>query len=253
MLTYRGDSEGVKGVLSGQTLSWQVLGEALHVAAARGHVRVVDLLLRHGAKVGLQDINGRTALHHAARHLHNEVADLFVEHGASTSIEDMSGSTPIDLAVLHGRDAAGFIHKHMDNFALTITRRPSLLAALTPNHATNLTVMGVRRAISGRWEGHYEYLAWEEGRRDTFSLDIPSKAPKGSQPSTFSMGGEDEVGPFHIYGFVDPIGTVWFVKLYQRQGWLYRGEVDTIRGVLKGTWGSNRKLWFGTFKLRRAG
>jgi hypothetical protein len=67
------------------------------------------------------------------------------------------------------------------------------------------------------------------------------------------MGGEDEVGPFHIYGFVDPIGTVWFVKLYQRQGWLYRGEVDTIRGVLKGTWGSNRKLWFGTFKLRRAG
>jgi hypothetical protein len=66
------------------------------------------------------------------------------------------------------------------------------------------------------------------------------------------MGGEDEVGPFHIYGFVDPIGTVWFVKLYQRQGWLYRGEVDAIRGVLKGTWGSNRKLWFGTFKLRRA-
>jgi hypothetical protein len=253
MLAYRGDSEEVKVALAGETLPWHVLGEAMHVAAARGHVRVVDLLLGHGAKVGLQDINGRTALHHAARQLHNEVADLLVDHGASTSIEDMSGSTPIDLAIFHGKDAAGFIHKHMDNFALTITRRPSLLTALTPNHATNLTVMGVRRALSGRWEGHYEYLAWDQGRCDPFSLDIPSKPPKGSQPSTFSMGGEDLFGPFHIYGFVDPIGTVWFVKLYQRQGWLYRGEVDPVRGVVKGTWGSNRKLWFGTFKMRRAG
>jgi ankyrin repeat protein len=253
MLAYRGDLEGVKVVLSGQTLPWQVLGEAMHVAAARGHVRVVDLLLRHGAKVGLQDINGRTALHHAARHLHNEVADMLVEHGASIGIEDIVGSTPIDLAVLHGRDAAGFIYKHMDNFALNITRRPSLLTALTPNHATNLTVMGVRRAISGKWEGHYEYLEWEEGRRDAFSLDIPSKAPKGSRPSTFSIVGEDVTGPFHAYGFVDPLGTVWFVKLYQRHGWLYRGQVDEKSGMFKGTWGSNRKLWFGTFRLRRTG
>ncbi|KAK3357803.1 ankyrin repeat and SOCS box protein 7 [Lasiosphaeria hispida] len=253
MLAYRGDLEEVEVVLSGQTLSRQVLGEAMHTAAARGHVRIVDLILRHGAKVGLQDINGRTALHHAARHLHNEVADLLVEHGASTEVEDMNGSTPIDLAVVHGRDAAGLIQKHMDNFTLTINRRPSLMTAVTPNHATNLTVMGARKAISGRWEGHYECLAWEAGRRDAFSLEIPSEASRGSRPSTFSMVGEDVVGPFEFHGFVDPIGTVWFVKLYQHHGWLYRGQVDAEKGVLKGTWGSNRKLWFGTFELRRKG
>jgi ankyrin repeat protein len=254
MLAYRGDLDGVKKVMiSGRTLSRQVSGEALHVAAARGHLGVVDLLLRFGAKGDLQDINGRTALHYAARHLHNDVADLLVEHGASTEIEDMNGSTPIDLAVVHGDDAAGFIQKHMDNLSLALNRRPSLLTVVTPNHAANLTVMGVRRAIRGSWEGHYAYLAWSEGDRDAFVLDIPSEASGGSRPSTFSMVGEDVVGRFHFHGFVDAIGTVWFVKLYQHHGWLYRGQLDAEKGVLRGTWGSNRKLWFGTFELRRKG
>ncbi len=41
------------------------------------------------------------------------------------------------------------------------------------------------------------------------------------------------------------------VKLYSRHGWLYRGQVDQEKQTFKGTWGSNRKLWFGTFKLTR--
>ncbi|KAK3291787.1 ankyrin repeat and SOCS box protein 7 [Chaetomium fimeti] len=252
MLAYHGALEELKAVLSRQTLPHQILGEAMRAAAARGHVRVVDLLIRrHGARVNVQDINERTALHYAARHLHKEVADLLVEHGASIDVEDMNGSTPIDLAVVHGKDAAGFIQEHMDNFTVGLNRRPSILTAITPNQATNLTGMGVRKAISGRWQGHYECLAWEEGRRDSFSLDIPSEAARDSRPSTFSMVGEDIVGPFDFHGFVDPIGTVWFVKLYQHHGWLYRGQVDVKKAVLKGTWGSNRKLWFGTFELKR--
>lgn len=113
MLAYRGNAEGVKMLLSVQTPLQNVLGEAMNAAAACGHVRVVDLLLRHGARGDLQDINGRTALHHAVQHLHIEVANLLVEHSADTEIEDMNGSTPFDLALLHGNDAAGFIQDHL--------------------------------------------------------------------------------------------------------------------------------------------
>jgi hypothetical protein len=122
---------------------------------------------------------------------------------------------------------------------------------MTPNHAANLTVMGARSAISGAWEGHYEYLSWEKGAKDPFSIDVPAKPPTELRPCTFSNKGEDTVGPFHFHGFVDPAGIVWFVKLYEKLGWLYRGQVQPDKGVFKGTWGLNRKLWFGTFELRQ--
>ncbi|KAK4139187.1 uncharacterized protein C8A04DRAFT_40914 [Dichotomopilus funicola] len=245
MLAYRGDFEGVKVLLSGQTRSQHVLGEAMNAAAARGHVRVVDLFLRHGARPNLQDINGRTALHHAARYLHGQVAGLLIEHGAGTEIMDLYGSTPIDPAILNGNGATAFIWNRLDDFPVAINRRLSLLTPHTPDHTADPVLMGVRRAITGRWEENYQYRVARVGPFNTFFLEIPPETPEGSRPSTFSMVGKDRVGPFYLQGFVDFVGAVWFVKLYQRRGWLYRGE------VLKGTRGSNRKRWFWTFDLRR--
>jgi hypothetical protein len=42
------------------------------------------------------------------------------------------------------------------------------------------------------------------------------------------------------------------LKLYCKLGWLYRGQLDSDLQTLRGTWGSNRKLWFGTFNLTKA-
>ncbi len=250
ILAYDGDSKGLENYLveTCGSLPAHILDEALHAASARGNLAIVQLLLRSGAQVDECDLNGRTALHYATRHLHFDVADLLVENGASISAEDDIGSTPIDLAVVHGKKAIGFIQKHMESFTLKISRRPSLLA-ITPNQLSNLSMLGTRKAISGSWTGHYEHLSWFEGRRDVFAIDIPSAPPRG--PCTFSSEDEDVVGKFQFLGFVDPIGIIWFVKLYQRHGWLYRGQLDTDRQTLKGTWGSNRKLWFGTFELKR--
>ncbi|KAI1389626.1 ankyrin repeat and SOCS box protein 7 [Hypoxylon trugodes] len=250
ILAYNGDIAGVRKLLSESSspLPIQVLGEALHAASAQGHLPIVGFLLKNRTSASVVDINGRIALHHAAKHLHFDVADLLVEHGASITLEDMIGSTPIDLAIQSGQKAIEFIQNHMDDFTLNISRRPSLLA-VTPNPSTNLTAMGARKAISGSWTGHYKYLSWQEGRRDPFTINIPASPPQGAQPSTFSDEGADVIGPFQFHGFVDSIGTVWFVKLYKELGWLYRGQVDPEKGILKGTWGSNRKLWFGTFQL----
>ncbi|KAF3762954.1 hypothetical protein M406DRAFT_333297 [Cryphonectria parasitica EP155] len=250
MLAYDGDAVKAENLLRDSTPE-MVLSEALHVASARGHVEIIELPLSNHAKINLslRDINGRTALHHATRHMHLDVANLLAHQGAGVSLEDDVGSTPIDLAVRHGKNAGDFIQEHMDDFTLNISRRPSLLG-VTPNQGASLTVIGIRKRLSGMWAGHYCYLAWNDGRKDPFSINIPAEQPRNSQPCTFSSDGEDVIGPFQIHGFVDPAGIVWFAKLYRATGWLYRGRLDATKGVLKGTWGSNRKLWFGTLVLR---
>ncbi|KAI0418427.1 hypothetical protein F5X98DRAFT_118990 [Xylaria grammica] len=68
----------------------------------------------------------------------------------------------------------------------------------------------------------------------------------------FNRDEEDEVGTFHFYGFVDSIGVIWFVYLYSSLGWLYRGKLDVTGRTFRGTWGSNRSLWHGTFELRKS-
>ncbi|KAM0259059.1 hypothetical protein ACHAQJ_003560 [Trichoderma viride] len=250
MLAYMGETKGVENKLHelDSPLSASDLGEALHAASAMGHLSIVKLLLRKGARVNRRDDTGRTALHYAAKYLREDVAGFLVESGANLSLEDIIGSTPIDLAVSHGMEASSFIQKHMDDFTLTISRRPSLLA-VTPNQSTDLIIMRSRAAISGSWSGYYDYMVWSSGRQDPFDLNIPAEPPQGSRPSTFSNEGEDTIGKFQFHGFVDPAGVIWFVKLYEAMGWLYRGQVDSKERVLKGTWGRNRKLWFGTFRL----
>jgi hypothetical protein len=66
---------------------------------------------------------------------------------------------------------------------------------------------------------------------------------------TFSTSGTDEWGDFGLNGFVDQLSYVWFVKLYESQGWLYKGKLSDDMKELRGTWGGNRRLWHGTFVL----
>jgi ankyrin repeat protein len=256
---YLGHSEEIEdrlGPVHGDFQPSDLCG-GLFAAAARGHREIVQLLLNKGAPANAKDVNGRTALHYAAFYGHEEVADLLIEKGCSTSVEDDIGSTPIDQAVHRGQRAFGFIRKYMDDLTLNISRRPSLLELVNRQTGESLlSPLEVRKAISGAWTGDYEYLTWQEGEQDPFSIKIPEMQPpadpKKSPSSAFFSSGEDLVGPFQFHGFVDQLGTVWFVKLYEKFGWLYRGVLDSETQMMKGTWGSNRKLWFGTFKLSRA-
>ena len=64
----------------------------LMLAAGNGHERVVELLLRRGAKVNQQSSDGLTALTLAATQGHERVVDMLLRHGA----EDLqnSGAAP---------------------------------------------------------------------------------------------------------------------------------------------------------------
>ncbi|CAN9224401.1 unnamed protein product [Alternaria alternata] len=254
ILSCRDDTKGLEDRLPTMTTPFPICepNEALHVASARGSKSIMQILLARGASAKTRDVHGRSALHYAVRHLKLDIADLLIEYGADPLAQDDIGSTPLDLAVCHGIRAADFIRKHMDDLTLGIIRRPSLLEAINSNQTPRLSSQTMRNLISGLWTEHYEYSGWQEGEKETFSIEIHSVGMDESRPSTFLSELEhDEIGDFQHFGFADQGGSIWFVKLYEKHGWLYRGRLDAEKRVIRGTWGSNRKLWFGSFELRQ--
>ena len=76
------------------------LDDALLLAALRGDLEMVDLLLRRGASVRSQDAEGRTPLMLAAVHGHSAVAKRLIDNGANRfELHPKSGWTPSQFAV----------------------------------------------------------------------------------------------------------------------------------------------------------
>lgn len=221
-----------------------------------------------GVSPNTKDMNGRTALHHAAMsdsENHDQICDSLIKAGASLAVEDDIGSTPLDLAIRKGSHGVLFVQKNMSELAKQIIRRPSLLMSPVPDGQANICTSPsqVRNALSGHWEGQYSYLHWLSGRTDPWAADFPGldahqESSNASSVGSFlnelrySSSGEDSVGQFAFHGFVDPVGVVWFAKLYDRHGWLYKGKLSADRKTMKGVWGGNKKLWYGTFMLVRS-
>lgn len=82
-------------------MGWGV--SALHVAAGRGALNAMRVLLAAGAEINGFDGDCETPLHWAARYGQMEAVQLLLRHGAHPSIEGGDGVlTPLDYAV-HGK------------------------------------------------------------------------------------------------------------------------------------------------------
>lgn len=69
----------------------------LMVAVQNRHIKIVELLLRHGALLNHTNNNGNTALHFAfAYDTSGLLPQFLLEHGANDSIENMNGLSPYD-------------------------------------------------------------------------------------------------------------------------------------------------------------
>jgi len=66
-------------------------------AARRGHGKVVQLLLEHGAKADHENASRWQPLHYAALHGHQQVVRLLLEHRASMQMPDSEGRLPWQL------------------------------------------------------------------------------------------------------------------------------------------------------------
>ena len=67
----------------------------LSLAAEKGYVGVVSLLLQKGAEVATKDGRGSTVLHWAYRQGHGNIARLLLEKGANPDESDKLGATPL--------------------------------------------------------------------------------------------------------------------------------------------------------------
>ncbi|CAH2071718.1 unnamed protein product, partial [Iphiclides podalirius] len=70
----------------------------LHVAAAKGHVRIARLLLQYGANVSAAAQGGIRPLHEASENCHVEVIRLLLSYGADPLLVTYAGQTPQELA-----------------------------------------------------------------------------------------------------------------------------------------------------------
>ena len=85
----------------GDTSGWTPLMSA----AAAGHTETVEILLGAGAAVDATSAQGRSALHWAAGKGRIAVLEVLLEHGGNEMVEcvDKGGWTPLHLALLHGQ------------------------------------------------------------------------------------------------------------------------------------------------------
>lgn len=70
----------------------------LHIAAAHGHIKIVDYLIKKGAKLDVMDKKGRTPLHRAAENGHNDAVKMLLQAGANIYSLDQEAKTPLHLA-----------------------------------------------------------------------------------------------------------------------------------------------------------
>ncbi|HSL30161.1 MAG TPA: ankyrin repeat domain-containing protein [Anaerolineales bacterium] len=77
----------------------QLKAAPLQSAAAAGHVRIADLLLRHGADANIREQGGATPLHAAAENGDTAMIRVLIYGGADLTARSNNGKTPLDLAL----------------------------------------------------------------------------------------------------------------------------------------------------------
>ena len=80
-------------------------GTPLQYAAAAGHVKVVERLLKHEAEVDAVDANGRTPLIWAAMKGQTEAARLLLDADANIGAANVGGWTPLHYTMSYGHEA----------------------------------------------------------------------------------------------------------------------------------------------------
>ncbi|XP_031622771.1 GA-binding protein subunit beta-1-like [Contarinia nasturtii] len=69
------------------------------MAAKKGYLRIVELLLKAGADINIQTNDKQTSLYIATSAGHEDVVSMLLEKGADVNIQEIYGSAPLHKAV----------------------------------------------------------------------------------------------------------------------------------------------------------
>lgn len=75
---------------------------ALHVAASKNNVPMLELLVRKGADIDIQDIFGNAPIHYAVDKERKETTQALIKHGVRINIQDYKGNSPLHNACATG-------------------------------------------------------------------------------------------------------------------------------------------------------
>lgn len=133
---------------------------ALHIAAEKGYIEVVELLIEKGSKVDSIDNRSWTPLHRAAYMGHTDVVKALVGRGAVVSPFDNMGCSPLHRAAMRGETsvmefllACGTDIEAADTDGCTPLYWASDLGSqegvlLLLNHGANTEVLGIGRSTA---------------------------------------------------------------------------------------------------------
>ncbi|XP_076241601.1 myosin binding subunit isoform X7 [Calliopsis andreniformis] len=104
---------------------------ALHVAAAKGYIKVMNILLQARCDVNVQDFDGWTPLHAAAHWGQLEACELLVENFCNMDIKNYADQTAFDVAdadILPALEELREKQKHMmkDHPQIINTKQPTI-------------------------------------------------------------------------------------------------------------------------------
>ncbi|XP_051268871.1 poly [ADP-ribose] polymerase tankyrase-1 isoform X3 [Dicentrarchus labrax] len=124
-----------------QLTSQKMLSTPLHLAAGYNRVRIVQLLLQHGADVHAKDKGGLVPLHNACSYGHYEVTELLLKHGACVNAMDLWQFTPLHEAASKNRvEVCSLLLSHgADPTLLNCHSKSSVDMAPTPELKERLT------------------------------------------------------------------------------------------------------------------
>uniref|UniRef100_A0A672JBF1 Poly [ADP-ribose] polymerase n=1 Tax=Salarias fasciatus TaxID=181472 RepID=A0A672JBF1_SALFA len=119
----------------------KVRSTPLHLAAGYNRVRIVQLLLQHGADVHAKDKGGLVPLHNACSYGHYEVTELLLKHGACVNAMDLWQFTPLHEAASKNRvEVCSLLLSHgADPTLLNCHSKSSVDMAPTPELKERLT------------------------------------------------------------------------------------------------------------------
>ncbi|XP_043483498.1 ankyrin-1-like isoform X2 [Leptopilina heterotoma] len=100
LAVHNGDLNRLSILLNKNNLEETVLGKRmLHVAAARGHLQIVDLLRKKGAKINAKDSGRRTPFFIALHESKFEVAEFLLKNGTCLDIPSKDSIKILNIAI----------------------------------------------------------------------------------------------------------------------------------------------------------
>jgi ankyrin repeat protein len=195
MSASKGDAQSIENLVSkGADVNAQDQISPLMAAADSGQVSTVALLLKKGARVNDRAaLNGMTALHFAARKGFLEVVELLLKSGADFEITDSDGFTPLWSAAFMNQEKSldlllkkGASINHLDK------NGNNIIAPAAVNGSNNVIKLLVTRGVDPRHKNKFQrtalFDAIENNKPDTvrlllsYKVDINGQTTSGKTP-----------------------------------------------------------------------